>query len=216
MILCSPISSLAYETTVEISQVTKFGSSVSILLDYDLNSTSKLESNESLAVFVVFSQDEPFSIEAAMLFFHTIEEQYFLFWMLGDPYTQAQNWILGLENDHFQTDNNLLTLNFIEFPKIGDPAIHPIVLALITSTYEISNQTIDFRPILEKFTTYLPVHHEIPSSEEPESSVEEETTVETETQKTSEEGGPTPGFVFLSTLGAILSVPIATRLKRKK
>jgi len=215
LILCTPSSfpSQAYENTVEIYQVTKFGSSVSVVLDYDLNSTSKLDSNESLAVLVVFSQHEPFGIEAAMLFFHTIEEQYLLFWMLGDPYTQAQNWILGQENDHFQTENELLTLNFIEFPKISDPAINPIVLALISS-FEASNQTVDFRQILEKFIAYLPVHYEVPSFEKPETSSEEST--ETQGEKTSEEGGPTPGFMFLSTLVVFLSIPIATRLKRKK
>ncbi|MFX1516673.1 MAG: hypothetical protein ACFFC6_10210 [Promethearchaeota archaeon] len=221
LVLCTP-RTFAYEHSVDILHVTKFGSSVSIVLDYNLNSTLKLDSNESLAVLAVFSQDEPFLIEAAMLFFHTIEEQYLLFWTLGDPYTQAQNWILGQENDHFQIDDSLLTLNFIEFPKIGDPTIHPIVLALITTTYEISNQTIDFRPILEKFIPYLPVYYEIPSSSGPESSSEAETT-ETQSRESSEEtshetgvGGLTPGFVFLSTLGVFLSIPIATRLKRKK
>ena len=220
LVLCTP-SAFAYEHSVDIFHVTKFGSSVSIVLDYDLNSTSTLDLNESLVVLAVFGQGEPFLIEAAMLFFHAIEDQYLLFWTLGDPYTQAQNWILGQENDHFQTDNNLLTLNFIEFPKIGDPEIHPYVLALITTTYEISNQTIDFRPVLEKFIPYLPVYYEIPGSTEPESSSEAETTSETQARETSEtsqgpgESIPTPGFVFLSALGVFLSIPIAARLKRK-
>ena len=211
---CTLSPSIANQRTIDILQVTKIGPSISIFLDYNLNSTSQLDSNESLVVLVVFSQDNPFIIEAAMLFFHTAEDQYFLFWMLGDPYTQAQNWILGLENEHFQTDNELLILNFIEFLKISDPAIHPIVLALITSTYEVSNQTNDFQPILGKFIAYLPVHYEFPSFEESEFSSEE--TTETQGEKTSEEGGPTPGFVFLSTLGVFLSIPIAARLKRQK
>lgn len=230
LVICSPSPSIAYEQTVDILQVTKIGSSISIVLDYNLNSTSQLDSNESLAVLVVFGQDEPFAIEAAMLFFHTVEEHYFLFWMLGDPYSQAQNWQIGVENEHFQTDDELLILNFIEFLGITDPEIETIILALITSACEVNTQTNDFRPILDQFITYLPIYYEVPSVEKPETSEEtstelskEETTKSLEkTSESSEEssqgsvGGLTPGFTILSTMAVFLSTLIILRFRRNK
>ncbi|UCG04572.1 MAG: hypothetical protein JSW11_11440 [Candidatus Heimdallarchaeota archaeon] len=207
---CTLSPSIANQQTIDILQVTKIGSSVSIFLDFDLNSTSQLDSNKSLAVLVVFTQDEPFVIEATMLFFHTVEED-FLFWMLGDPYTQAQIWQLGVENEHFQTQNELLTLNFIEYLGITKPEINPFVIALIASG-EVNNQTNDFRPILEQFVMFLPIHYEFPSIEQP------GTTEETSAKKSSQGsvGGLTPGFTILSTVGIFLSTLIVLRFKRKK
>jgi hypothetical protein len=220
--------SVANQQTIDILQVTKIGSSISIVLDYDLNSTSQLDSNESLAVLVVLNQEEPFNIEAAMLFFHTVKEQYFLFWMLGDPYTQAQNWQTGVENEHFFTDGELLNLNFIEYLGISDPQINTIVLALITSACKVKNQTNDFRPVLDQFITYLPVYYEIPSidkpvtSEETSTEVTQEDTTESKGEKSSEEtsqgsvDGISPGFTILSTVGIFLSTLIVLRFRRKK
>ncbi|MFW9906068.1 MAG: hypothetical protein ACFFFH_17225 [Candidatus Thorarchaeota archaeon] len=221
LVFYSPNSTLAYNHKVDIFQVTKIGSSVSIVLDYDLNSTVKQDSNESLAVLVVFSQDEPFLIEAAMLFLHTEEDQNFLFWMLGNPYTQAQNWVMGRENEHFQTQNELLTLNFIEYLDIGNPEIHPLVNALITSG-EVNNQTNDLSPILDQFVSYLPVYYEFPSIQQPdtteETSTGEETTQETSVKKSSQTsvGGLTPGFTILSTVSILLSTLVVLRIKRKQ
>jgi hypothetical protein len=211
--------SIANQQIIDILQVTKFGSSVAISLDYDLNSTAQLGSNESLAVLVVFSQDEPFAIEATMLFFHTVEED-LLFWMLGDPFTQAQIWQLGVENNHFQTQNELLTLNFIEYLGITIPEIFPFVIALITSG-EVNNQTTDLSPILNQFVPYLPIYYEFPSIGQP--GTTEETSTEITTQKPSEEessqasvGGLTPGYTILSTVSILLSTIIVLRFKRKR
>jgi hypothetical protein len=215
---CTLNPSEANQQTIDIFQVTKIGSSISISLDYDLNSTSQLDSNESLAVLVVFSQDEPFVIEATMLFFHTIEED-FLLWMLGDPYTQAQLWQLGVKNEHFYTQNGLLTLNFIEYLDITKPEIVPFVIALIASG-EINNQTNDLTPVLNQFVTYLPIHYEFPSIEEP--STTEEPSTEITSEKSSRESsqgsinGLTPGFTILSTVTVFLSTLIVLRFKRKR
>ncbi|MFX0124473.1 MAG: hypothetical protein ACFFAE_12595 [Candidatus Hodarchaeota archaeon] len=199
LVMCTSSSSGANEQPVDILQVTRIGSSISIVLDYDLNSTSQLDINESLAVMVVFSQDESSTIEAAMLFFHTVEEEYFLFWMLGDPFTQAQNWQIGVENEHFQIEYELLTLNFIEFQGIKDPDMEIIVLAKINSVYEVSTYTNDFRPILIQFITDLPISYEFPSIE---------------TKATSEKKS-SPGFTIHSTLGVILLTLITIRFRRK-
>ncbi|MFX1507667.1 MAG: hypothetical protein ACFFDC_16395 [Promethearchaeota archaeon] len=214
---CTLSPSIANQHTIDILHVTKFGSSVTISLDYNLNSTAQFSSNESLAVLVVFSQDEPFVIEATMLFFHTVEED-LLFWMLGDPFTQAQIWQLGVENDHFQAQNELLTLNFIEYLGITKPEIFPFVIALITSG-EVNNQTTDLSPILDQFVPYLPIYYEFPSIEQP--GTTEETTQETSVKKSEESsqasvGGLTPGFTILSTLSILLSTLILLRFKQKR
>lgn len=221
LVSCTLNPSEANQQTIDIFQVKKIGSSISISLDYDLNSTSQLDANESLAVLVVFSQDEPFVIEATMLFFHTFEED-FLLWMLGDPYTQAQLWQLGVENEHFYTQNGLLTLNFIEYLDITKSEIVPFVIALIASG-EVNNQTIDLTPILDQFVTYLPIHYEFPSIEQPSTTEEPSTdiTSETLTKKSSRESsqgsvnGLTPGFTILSTVTVFLSTLIVIRIKRK-
>lgn len=226
LIGCTLNPSIASQRTINILQVTKVGSSISIFLDYDLNSTSQLDSNESLAVLVVFSQDEPFVIEATMLFFHSVEED-LLFWMLGDPFTQAQLWQLGVENEHFQTQNELLALTFIEYLGITSPEIIPFVIALITIG-EVNNQTNDLSPILDQFVPFLPIYYEFPSIEQPgtteETSTEmtgEKTTLES--SKSSEEesqasvGGLTPGFtIILSTVSILLSTLVILRFKRKR
>lgn len=223
LIVCTLYPSVANQQTIDILQVTKIDSSISIVLDYDLNSTSQLDSNKSLAVLVVFTQDEPFIIEATMLFFHTVDDQMFIFWMLGDPYTQTQIWQFGVENEHFQTDNELLTLNFIEYLGITKPEINAIVIALFTSC-AVNNQTNDFRPILDQFITYLPIYYEIPSIEKPVTSKEistevtEEETTESQGEKSSEGSvdGVTPSFTILSTVGIFLSFLMVLRFKRKK
>ncbi|UCE12879.1 MAG: hypothetical protein JSV04_11885, partial [Candidatus Heimdallarchaeota archaeon] len=76
------------DRNIDIFHVSQNGPTIMIVLDYNLSSTSQLVENETMALLVIFSQstqEDPFSIQAAMLFFHTIENQFFLFWMLGDP-----------------------------------------------------------------------------------------------------------------------------------
>jgi hypothetical protein len=224
LVICTLNPSIASQRIIDILHVTKTGSSISIFLDYDLNSTSQLDSNESLAVLVVFSPDEPFSIEATMIFFHSVEED-LLFWMLGDPFTQSQMWQLGIENEHFHTQNELLALTFIEYLGITRPEIIPFVIAMIT-TGEVNNQTNDLSPILDQFAAYLPIYHEFPSLEQPGTTEEtstEITTQESSTQKPSEEessqasvGGLTPGFTILSTLSILLSTLVVLRFKQKR
>jgi hypothetical protein len=119
--------------------------------------------------------------------------------MLGDPYTQAQNWQEGVENEHYLIDNELLTLNFIEFQGIKDPDIEIIVLANINSACEVSADTNDFRPTLNQFITNLPMSYEFPSIE-----------------KQATEKKSSPGFSILSTVGVFLSTLIVLRFRRKK
>ncbi|MFX0183313.1 MAG: hypothetical protein ACFE95_09565 [Candidatus Hodarchaeota archaeon] len=148
---------------VDVLQVNQSGPTLSILLDYNLSSTSYLDTNELLNVLVVFSdssQEDPLTIKAAMLFFHTSEDQFFLFWMLGDPYKQVQNWHTGTKNEHYQTNGNLLTLNFIEFQGISNQETECKILARISADFEVNSQVNDFREILDFFIADLPLSYE--------------------------------------------------------
>ena len=203
------------EVDVDILQKTQIGPAISIVLDYSFNTTSQLDINESLVVLVIFSittQEDPFTVQASMLFFHTVENQFFLFWMFGDPFRQAQNWQPGAENVHFRTDNDLLTLNFIEFLEISNPEIESTALAKITSGTEVSAYTNDFRVVLEQFMTDLPISYEspiiIPATSETEAT--------TSTKESSQTRTGTSGFTILSIFGVFLSVLITKKIRQKK
>ena len=201
-------SEVTNEKSVEIFQVIQTGPSLSITLDYDLNATSQLEENESLSVLVVFgNQENHFAIQAAMLFLHTQEGQYYLFWMLGDPYLQAQNWQMGRENEHFIVDKELLTLFFIEFSDINNQEIETSVLAQIDTDSGVNQQTNDFRIILDQFMSKLPISYPLVSSSITQTSDES-------TQSTS--GSLSPGFTILSLIGIFLSVLVLKKFRRKK
>lgn len=214
------------EGGVEIHQVTQIGPSLLIVLDYDLNSTALLDTNESLAVLVIFSdstEEGTLSVQAAMLFFHTDDNQFLLFWMLGDPYKQAQNWQKGTENEHFQTDGDQLTLIFIEFSAIQNPEIAISVYAKITSS-EINAYTNDFRIVLEQFIEELTISKDFPitttqttSEETSGPSTTEKTEATTSTKDSSQRSADiASGFTILSILGVFLSAFIIKRQTLKK
>ncbi|MFW9855047.1 MAG: hypothetical protein ACFFFG_08290 [Candidatus Thorarchaeota archaeon] len=189
------------EKSVEIVEVVQTGPAIAITLEYNLNTTSQLESNELLAVLVVFGiQEDPFVIKAAMLFLQTVEGQYYLFWTLGDPYRQAQNWQIGNENEHFTVDAELLTLFFIEFSDINNQNLETTVMAQITANFELNQQANDFRPILDQFIGRLPISY--PSKSYPTTS--------------SESPNVSSGFPILSAIGVFLLVLLLKRFKRKK
>jgi hypothetical protein len=189
------------ENSVEIINVIQTGPAISITLDYDLNSTAQLEENELLTVLVVLgNQEDHFAIKAAMLFVHTNDGQYYLFWTLTDPYRQAQNWLAGNENEHFTVDNALLTLYFIEFLDIENPDLETTVLAQITADFEPDQQTNDFRIILDQFIGNLPISYPVISYP----------TTTTETTNVAS------GFPILSTIGIFLLVLILKKFKGKK
>jgi hypothetical protein len=219
------------EVDVDIFQITQIGPAISIVLDYSFNATSQLEINESLVVLVIFSittQEDPFTVKASMLFFHAGENKSFLFWMFGDPFRQVQNWQPGIENVHFVADNDLLTLNFIEFLEISDPEIESTVLAKITSGTEVSAYTNDFRTVLEQFITDLPISYEFPfilsTTSEGTSGSSTTTTGETGTtttkgdssQTTESVAVDTPGLTIFSSIGIFLSLLITKKIRRKK
>ncbi|MHA2224545.1 MAG: hypothetical protein ACXAC8_05045 [Candidatus Hodarchaeales archaeon] len=193
------------EKSVEIFQVVQTGPSLSITLDYDLNSTSQLEENELLSVLVVFgNQEDHFAIQAAMFFLHTQGGQHYLFWMLGDPYRQAQNWQMGTENGHFIVDNELLTLFFIEFSDINNQEMETSVLAQISPDSGVNQQTNDFRILLDQFISELPISYlSISYSTSDESSQ-------------SGNGFLSPGFTILSALGIFLSALILKKFRGSK
>ncbi|MFX0015399.1 MAG: hypothetical protein ACFFB2_09880 [Promethearchaeota archaeon] len=196
------IKNIKNNQTVDILHVTKIDSTISIIMDYDLNSTSQLATNESLVVLVIFSittDENLYKIQAAMLFFHTGENQYFMFWMLGDPYKQAQDWQSGVKNEHFEINGDQLTLTFIEFLNIGNPEIETTVIAKLAFVGEVSVTTINFRPILDQFIAELPISYEIPSIG---SSSSEEAP-----------GAATPGFTILSIASVAISVFLSKRRK---
>lgn len=187
--------------SVDILQVTQSGPTVSIVLDYNLSSTSHLDTNELFTVLVVFSDsspEDPLTIQAAMLFFHTSEDQFFLFWMLGDPYKQAQNWQTGAKNEHYQTNGNLLTLIFLEFQGINNQETEFKTLAKISSDFEINSQANDFRVILDLFLVDLPLSYEF-SYQPP-----------TDTKKKG-----INGFTILPAIGVFLSVLLIKRNREK-
>jgi len=211
------------EGSVEVHEVIRNGSGILIGLDYDLNSTSLLDTNESLAVLVIFSdstKEDTHPVQAAMLFFHTDDNQFFLFWMLGDPFKQAQNWQKGTENEHFRIDGDQLTLIFIEFWDINNPEITMTVLAKISSCCQVEAYTNDFRIVLEQFIAELPILHEFPmTTTTSEETSGPSTTGETETSTSSEESSRTDivsGFTILSIFGVLLSLFIIKSLTRKK
>ncbi|MFX0171881.1 MAG: hypothetical protein ACFE9L_08175 [Candidatus Hodarchaeota archaeon] len=186
---------------IEVLQVMQIDSTISIILDYNLSSTSKLNTNDLLAVLVIFSestQEESFTVKAAMLFFQTADDQFFLFWTLEDPYQQAQNWQLGTENEHYQINDDLLTLNFIEFLGINNQEIEITVLAKISSDFEVNSHMNDFRVILDRFITDLPLSYEY-----------------LYTEPLTSKKKKAPGFTFISIIGSFLSVIIVKRLRTK-
>ncbi|UCE14566.1 MAG: hypothetical protein JSV04_05145, partial [Candidatus Heimdallarchaeota archaeon] len=147
-----------------------------------------------------------------MLFFHTIENKFFLFWMLGDPYTQAQNWQIGTEYEHYLTSNNQLTLTFIEFSGISNTEI--TVLAMFTSDIEVNAYGNDFRMTLDQFIEYLPLTYELPTIEstttapvtetsttEEKTTTEDKTTTTTTEEKRTTEPSLTAGFTLISLIG---------------
>ncbi len=226
----------ANEGTIDVLQVTKIGSTISIVLDYTFNATSELDTTDSLAVLTLFSQtDDLPSFQASMLFFQTADNQLFHYWMLGDPYKQAQNWQEGTESEHYQINDETLTLNFIEFLEINNPGTEITILAKITLEFNQTDRMNDFRTILDEFVAYLPTSHEIPTTEpttttketsEPTTRTTEEattTTVEEVTTTTKEpsqttSGEPflTSGLTILSTISLFLSLLIIKRTRQKK
>jgi len=187
---------------VDVLHVTQSGPTLSIVLDYNLSSTSHLDTNELLTVLVVFSdssQEDPLTIQAAMLFFHTSEDQFFLFWMLGDPYKQAQNWQTGAKNEQYQPDGNLLTLNFIEFQGISNQETEFKILAKISSDFEINSLVNDFRVILDLFLADLPLSYEFSYQPSP--------------SDTKKKG--INGFTILTAIGVFLSVLLVKKNKEK-
>ncbi|MFX0050810.1 MAG: hypothetical protein ACFE8U_05890 [Candidatus Hermodarchaeota archaeon] len=184
---------------IDVLQVMQFDSTIKIVLDYNLSSTSKLDTNDLLTILVIFSestQEEPFIVNAAMLFFHTADDQFFLFWTLEDPYQQAQNWQLGTENEHYQINDDLLTLNFIEFLGVNSQEIK--VLAKISSDFEVNSHMNDFRVILDQFIANLPLSYEY---------------LHTEPLKTKKKR--TPGFTFVSIIGIFLSIIVIKKSRTK-
>jgi hypothetical protein len=216
-------SLIANEKNVDILQVTRSGPIISVVLDYNLSSTARLDTNETLAVLVIFSQstqEDSLTIQAALLFFHTIEDQFFLFWMLGDPYSQAQNWQSGVENEHYKIDDALLTLTFIEFLGVGNLETETTVLAKITSFFEGSDQINDFRMVLDEFRVDLPLSFELPTIEPTTESTTSETTTEEEsttttTTTTTTEPFFTSGMTTFFTIGVLLSIFIIKRFGKK-
>ncbi|MFW9778698.1 MAG: hypothetical protein ACFFE8_07560 [Candidatus Heimdallarchaeota archaeon] len=191
------------EKNVGIVGVVQTGPTIAITLEYDLNTTSQLESNELLAVLVVLGiQENPFVIKAAMLFMQTVDGQYHLFWMLGDPYRHAQNWQTGNENEHFTVKNERLTLFFIEFSDINNQNLETTVLAQITTDFEPNQQTPDFRIILDQFIGRLPISYL--SGFYPATS-----TTSLESPNVSS------GFPIISTIGVFLLVLLLKKFKRK-
>jgi hypothetical protein len=177
---------------IDVIQVTQINTKITIVLDYNLSSTSKLDTNELLAVLVTFSEstlEDPFAVHAAIIFFHTVDNQFFLFWTLEDPYHQAQNWQLGTENEHYQIYNELLILNFIEFLGINNQETEIRVLAKISSNFGVTTHTNDFRVILDQFIADLPLSYEY-----------------LHTEPLTSKKKRTPGFTFVTIIGIILSV----------
>ncbi len=218
----TPILLINAKKNVDIIQVTRNGPALSIELDYNLSSTAQLDANETLAVLVLFSQttqDDSLTIQAALLFFHTVEDQYFLFWMLGDPYSQAQNWQSGVENEHYQIDETLLTLTFIEYLGVDNQETETTILARITLYSEVNNQTNDFRIILDEFRVDLPLSFEIPTIETISKTTTSETTTEKEsttTTTTTTESFFTPGLMLFLTISVLFSMFLLKRFSKKK
>jgi hypothetical protein len=220
--ISTPILLINAEKNIDIFQVTQNGPTISIELDYNLSSTARLDANETLVVLVLFSQstqEDSLTIQAALLFFHTVEDQYFLFWMLGDLYNQAQNWQSGVENEHYQIDETLLTLTFIEYLGVGNQETETTVLARITLYSEINNQTNDFRSILDEFRTDLPISFEIPTIETTSKTTTLETTTETissTTTTTTTEPFFTSGLMLFLTIVVLFSMLLMKRFSKKK
>ncbi|MFX1283916.1 MAG: hypothetical protein ACFFB5_09685 [Promethearchaeota archaeon] len=214
------------EEYIEVHQVIQNGPNILIELDYDLSSTSLLDTNESLAVLVIFSDstnEDTLTIQAAMLFFHTDDNQFLLFWMLGDPFKQAQNWQEGTENEHFQTDGDQLTLTFIEFVGAQEPEITVSVYARITSS-EINAYTTDFRIVLDQFIEELTTQTTSEETSGPlttgKTTSSTTGTGKTERTTSTKESSQTKtdiasGFTILSIFGILLSVVIIKRFTRK-
>lgn len=228
---CRRNQAIRSDRNIDIFQVTKNGPSVVIVLDYNLSTTSQLAENEAMALLVLFSQstqEEPFSIQAAMLLFHTLEDQFFLFWMLGNPYGQAQNWQIGSRYEHFLTSDKQLTLTFIEFSEISNPETEITVLAKITSDIEVNTDGNDFRMTLNQFIDYLPLTYELPiiktTTTEPTTTesmttaptTTEPTTTTTTEERTSTEPSLTAGFTVISLFGISISILITKKYDLKK
>jgi hypothetical protein len=197
---CSSPTSLAGER-VPVIDVFQSGSHVSITLNYNFSTTGQLGNDGCLAVLVAFMNRTSNAPEAAIMFFHTIKDQFLSFWMIGDPYHQAQHW---QHSDHFQVNCSLLSLDFIEFLDISNTDIHLVVLASILTDFNLDTQTGDFQSILEEFEPDLHVDYWYPES----------TTTTTKLSTTT--SSFIPGFTLLIITGVFIALSVISMKKRGK
>ncbi|MFW9994891.1 MAG: hypothetical protein ACFFD4_22815 [Candidatus Odinarchaeota archaeon] len=207
-------SASAPEEHVTILDVFQSGSQISIMLNYNFSSTAQLGTDGYLAVFLVFRNVTSSAPETAMLFFHTADDNFSLFWMAGDPYHQAQFW---QQSKQFQVNHNLLSMDFIEFLEITNPDIQLVVLAKILTGPNTNLQIGDFQSVLEEFGTDLYVGYGF--------IVTTKTTTETSTGTTSRETSISstttapsfiPGFTLLAMIGVLVSLSVIVRNRQRQ
>ncbi|MHA2175388.1 MAG: hypothetical protein ACXACP_05605 [Candidatus Hodarchaeales archaeon] len=145
---------------VSIFEVTQNGPQLMITLEYDFNAAPVRGNSEALVVFTLFSlpaNDGQIAIEGSILFFHTNERENFLFWTLGNPFTSSIIWQTGSEIEHFQVDQNELSLIFIELSQYDNPELEIDVLAKILDVELIDNTMNDFQEVIHSFIPDLPI-----------------------------------------------------------
>jgi len=188
---------------ITIYDVFQSGPYTSIILDYNFSSTAILSDSGTLAIVIAYINQSSSIIESIELFFHTPSNEYLLFWMIGDPFREVQQWYLGNIFEHFQVQENQLDLSFIEFFNINDPTIKILVRARILEDVTIFSQSNDFSIILENFFDVLPLPSWSLSYPTKTSTISTSRTTSTSTDSSTTTTGLTPGFSFIIILGII-------------
>lgn len=188
---------------ITIYDVFQSGPYISIILDYNFSTTTLLSDSGTLAIVIAYVNHSSSNIEAIELFFHTPSNDFHLFWMIGDPLQEVQQWYLGNIFEHYQVQENQLDLSFIEFLNINDPTIEILVKARILEDVTISSQSDDFSIILEYFFDVLPLPAWSYSYPTTTSTFTTSWTTSTHSDTSTTKPSITTGFSFLIILGII-------------
>lgn len=206
---------------VEVFQVIFVEGYVSITLDYDFYNPPNRVNNETLVVFVLFtdpSNDGTSSIESAILFFHTNYDESFYFWTIDDPFNLASLWLKNSELETYIADASELTLVPIECLVISDINLEITVLAKKVTLNTIDPSSFEVQQILSIFYEELPI--ETPTTTFSSTTISSDqthlssTTIDTSTSTT--ESQLTSGYGFFITISVLMIVTIFTIRKKQE
>ena len=153
LILISSSNGIALNSPIEILVNNRTSDSLEIMLNYDFSSTY----DESLAFIATFSPYQYLSdIESSIIFIRTPEEENFLFWMIGNPFTQAQNWQQGYNLEHYSITGNTIYFQFTEYINFKDPELFVYEFAMFTSM-SVDSYSNDFSEILLSILPFIPI-----------------------------------------------------------